>query len=58
MKKLISFVVIVLSIVSCQQSQKIGFVDNSVLINGYQEKKDIEATLKAKIAAYEKEEIV
>ncbi len=54
MKKLLSVVIIVLGVVSCQQSQKMGFVDNSVLINDYQEKKDIEAKLKTKIAAYEK----
>jgi len=54
MKKLLSIVIIVLSVTSCQQSQKIGFVDNSVLINDYQEKKDIEAKLKGKIEVYEK----
>ncbi|TJY34786.1 OmpH family outer membrane protein [Pontimicrobium aquaticum] len=54
MKKIIIIALVVLSVVSCQQSQKIGFVDNSVLINDYQEKKDIEAKLKTKIAAYEK----
>lgn len=54
MKKLLSIIIIVLSVVSCQQSQKIGFVDNSVLINDYQEKKDIEAKLKGKIEVYEK----
>ena len=54
MKKLLSIVIIVLSVASCQQSQKIGFVDNSVLINDYQEKKDIEVKLKSKIEVYEK----
>ena len=54
MKKLILIVIVVLSVASCQQSQKIGFVDNSVLINDYQEKKEIEAKLKSKIQAYEK----
>lgn len=43
-----------LAIVSCQDGQKIGYVDNSVLINDYLEKKDIEAKLQTKIAAYEK----
>ena len=43
-----------LVISSCQENQKIGYVDNSVLINDYLEKKDIEAKLQAKIAAYEK----
>lgn len=54
MKKILSIAIVVLSVASCQQTQKIGFVDNSVLINDYQEKKDIEARLKTKIAAYEK----
>ena len=54
MKKLVSIIIIVLSIASCQQSQKIGFVDNSVLINDYQEKKEVEAKIKAKIEVYEK----
>lgn len=54
MKKIIAVVVVMLTLVGCQQSQKIGFVDNSVLINDYQEKKDIEAKLKTKITAYEK----
>lgn len=54
MKKILSIVIVVLSVASCQQTQKIGFVDNSVLINDYQEKKDIEATLKTKITSYEK----
>jgi len=54
MKKLVLIVIVVLSVASCQQSQKIGFVDNSVLINDYQEKKEIEAKLKSKIQAYEK----
>lgn len=39
---------------SCQESQKIGYVDNSTLINDYLEKKDIEVKLQGKIAAYEK----
>jgi outer membrane protein len=54
MRKLVSIVIIVLSVASCQQSEKIGFVDNSVLINDYQEKKDIETKLKGKIEVYEK----
>lgn len=39
---------------SCNEGPKIGYVDNVKLINEYQEKKDIEANLKAKIAQYEK----
>jgi len=44
----------ILVFASCQQAQKIGYVDNSILINDYQEKIDVENVLKTKIAAYEK----
>ena len=54
MKNLIYVVFAVLVFASCQQSQKIGYVDNSKLINDYQEKMDVEAILKTKIATYEK----
>lgn len=54
MRRVLGILLLVLTIVSCQQSQKIGYVDNGVLINDYQEKKDIEAKLQTKIAAYEK----
>jgi outer membrane protein len=54
MKNLVYVVLVILAFTSCQQSQKIGFVDNSVLINDYQEKKDIETKLQGKIAVYEK----
>lgn len=39
---------------SCQQPEKMGYVDNVKLINEYQEKKDIENRLNLKIAAFEK----
>jgi outer membrane protein len=54
MKNVLFAIIVILSITSCQQTQKIGYVDNSILINDYQEKKDIEAKLKVKIASYEK----
>jgi len=54
MKNLIPAVLIFLILGSCQQPQKIGYVDNSKLINEYQEKKDIEAKLQAKIDAFQK----
>lgn len=47
MKKLI-FVLAALITVSCQEQQKIGFVDNIKLMDGYQEKIDIEAKFKNK----------
>ncbi|RED48968.1 OmpH family outer membrane protein [Seonamhaeicola aphaedonensis] len=45
------FVVVVFT--SCQQ-QKIGFVDNSTLINEIQEKKDLEAKFKGREDAFNK----
>ncbi|RSK41538.1 OmpH family outer membrane protein [Mangrovimonas spongiae] len=43
----------VLLFTSCEQ-QKIGFVDNSTLINDYQEKIDIEKKFQTKIDAFQK----
>ena len=37
---------------SCQEQAKIGFVDNSKLINDYQKKKDIEAQFQVEIDAF------
>lgn len=38
---------------SCQKSNKMGFIDNVKLVNGYQEKIDIQSSLQAKIKLYE-----
>ena len=54
MKNIILVALAILTFTSCQQPQKIGFVDNSKLINDYQEKIDIEATMKEKIDAFQK----
>jgi len=54
MKKLLLLGIAVLAFTSCQQPTKIGYVDNSKLINEYQEKKDIEANLQLKINAFQK----
>jgi len=51
MKKLAIVFLTIISLTACQQ-QKIGFVDNSVLINEYQERKDVEASLNTKIEAF------
>ena len=51
MKKLAVVFLTIISLTACQQ-QKIGFVDNSVLINEYQERKDVEANLNTKIEAF------
>jgi outer membrane protein len=53
MKNSVLAIIVILTFASCQQSQKIGFVDNSKLINEYQEKIDIQDKLQAKIKTYE-----
>lgn len=54
MRRLIILTLILIGLSSCQQQQKIGYVDNSKLINDYQEKKDIETKIQAKINAFQK----
>ena len=54
MKNLLFIAIAVLTLTSCQPSEKIGFVDNSKLINDYQEKKDVEEKMKGKIEAFQK----
>ena len=53
MKNIIIVLIATLTFASCQQSQKIGFVDNGKVINEYQEKIDIQGKLQAKIKVYE-----
>ena len=52
MKKVILTGVALLALTAC--TDKVAFVDNSKLLNDYQEKKDIEAKLKGQISAYER----
>ena len=52
MKKLLLTGVALLALTAC--TDKVAFVDNSKLLNDYQEKKDIEAKLKGQISAYER----
>ena len=52
MKKLILTGVALLALTAC--TDKVAFVDNSKLLNDYQEKKDIEAKLKGQISTYER----
>lgn len=54
MKNIIYVALALIMLASCQQSQKIGYVDNSKLINDYQEKKNIESGLNIKIEAFQK----
>ena len=53
MKKLVLSFLALISLAACQQ-QKIGFVDNVVLVNEYQERIDIESKLQVKIEAFKK----
>lgn len=54
MKKLIYLVVTFIAFNSCQQQQKIGFVNNSEVINKYQMKIDIEEKFEKKDQDYKK----
>ena len=53
MKNIVVAIIVIFTFASCQQTQKFGFVDNSKLINEYQEKIDIQDKLQAKIKTYE-----
>ncbi|GAA3566344.1 OmpH family outer membrane protein [Snuella lapsa] len=39
---------------SCQQPQKIGYVNNSIVVNDFQKKKDLEEKFKGKDEAFQK----
>lgn len=54
MKNLGLVVFILLIFASCQEQQKIAFIDNGKVINEYQEKIDIEAKYKIKEEAFKK----
>lgn len=53
MKNIFYVSVVALVLFSCQ-NQKIGFVDNGIVINDYQEKKDVEAKFQEKNDAFRK----
>lgn len=54
MKKIILSLVVVVALVSCQEQQKIAFIDNGKVINDYQMKIDIEDQFKIKDEAFKK----
>jgi len=54
MKNFIVALVLLIGLASCQESIKIGYVDNAKIVDEYQEKKDVEAKLQEKINAFEK----
>ncbi|WP_417859735.1 OmpH family outer membrane protein [Winogradskyella sediminis] len=55
MKKIILSVAILISAASCQEQEKIGFIDNGEIINAYQMKIDIEDKFKAQDEAFTKQ---
>ncbi|MFL0352868.1 OmpH family outer membrane protein [Xanthomarina sp. GH4-25] len=54
MKNIFLIALAIVTLVSCEQSLKTGFIDNAEVINNYQEKIDIEAKFKVKIEAFQK----
>ena len=54
MRKIGFLIVLMLTIVSCQEQQKMGYIDNGKVINDYQEKKDIEEKYKGKDEVFSK----
>ncbi len=54
MKNVLYVLCAVLTFASCQQSQKIAYIDNGKVINEYQEKIDIEERFKLKDEAFKK----
>lgn len=54
MKKIFYIVFAVLISVSCQQSKRIGFIDNFKLMNDYQERIDIEKILQVRVTDFQK----
>ena len=53
MKKILFLLLVALILISCNQ-QKIGYVDNSKLINEYQEKIDNDASIQLKIQDFQR----
>ncbi|GGI56267.1 OmpH family outer membrane protein [Winogradskyella haliclonae] len=54
MKTIFKLLIIALLFSSCQEQQKIGFIDNGDVINDYKMKIDVEETYKVKKEAFEK----
>ncbi len=54
MKNILYVLLVAAVFTSCQKEKKIGFIDNSLLINDYQEKKDLETRFQAKEELFKK----
>ncbi|GGW57226.1 periplasmic chaperone for outer membrane proteins Skp [Winogradskyella epiphytica] len=54
MKKIILSLMVLVAAASCQEQQKIAFVDNTKVVNEFNKKKDFEAKFKTKIEKFNK----
>lgn len=54
MKRVIIVLIVLASFTACQQQQKIAFVDNTKVVNEFNDKKDFETKFKVKIDAFNK----
>jgi outer membrane protein len=54
MKNIIYVMLAMLVLASCQKPNKIGYIDNGVVINDYQEKKDVEAKFQGREETFKK----
>ncbi|WP_242203312.1 OmpH family outer membrane protein [Aestuariivivens insulae] len=54
MKNIIYVLAVAFAFTACQKEKKIGYVENGTVINGYQEKKDIETKYQAKEETFNK----
>ncbi|WP_323787456.1 OmpH family outer membrane protein [Psychroserpens sp.] len=54
MKKLFGVLSIVLVLTSCQEQQKIAYIDNAKVVNEFQKKVDFEKKFQVKVAAFNK----
>lgn len=54
MKKLFGVLIVVLVLTSCQEQQKIAYIDNAKVVNEYQKKVDFEKIFQVKVTAFNK----
>ena len=54
MKKLFGVFIVVLVLTSCQEQQKIAYIDNAKVVNEFQKKVDFEKKFQVKVTAFNK----
>mgnify|MGYP001815236282 CR=1 FL=1 len=54
MKRIIIGLIVLVAFAACQEQQKIAFVDNTKVVNEFNDKKDFEAKFQIKIEAFNK----